>query len=201
MRAAAAATLAGARVAADELAFIDFYSCFPIAVQVGARSLGIALDDPRGLTVTGGMPFFGGPGNNYPGHSIATMVGCLREAGGLGYIGANGGFLSKHSIGIYGAEPPPHGFAAPDMRAEQEKIYAAALPTTTEAQGTAHVDAATVVYDRAGAVASAPIFATLDDGRRVAALAEPALLAGLAGRSLVGERVRVSSSSPPVYDL
>jgi acetyl-CoA C-acetyltransferase len=200
MQAAGAAALGSAGVTASDLAFIDLYSCFPIAVEVGASALGVELDDPRGLTVTGGLPFFGGPGNNYSGHAIATIVDRLREAGGLGYVGANGGFLSKHSIGIYGASPPPQGFAAPDMEQQQEEVDAAALPTTIDAQGTATVAAATVVYDREGGVASAPIFATLEDGRRVAAHAEPELLSGLGGRSLVGETVRISGS-PPVYDL
>jgi len=26
--------------------------------------MGLATDDVRGLTLTGGLPFFGGPGNN-----------------------------------------------------------------------------------------------------------------------------------------
>ncbi|MBW2724879.1 MAG: acetyl-CoA acetyltransferase [Deltaproteobacteria bacterium] len=200
MRAAAAAALASARVGADDLSLIDFYSCFPIAVQAGASALGIELDDPRGLTVTGGLPFFGGPGNNYSGHAIASMVDRLREAGGLGYIGANGGFLSKHSIGIYGTTPPPHDFAQADTADQQEEITAAALPTAIDASGTARVVAGTVVYDRDGTVASAPIVATLEDGRRVAAQAEPSLLNDLAGSSLVGRNVRVSGS-PPLYEV
>ena len=51
--------------------FIDLYSCFPVAVEIGAEELGLSLDDPRGLTVTGGLPYAGGPGNNYAMHSIA----------------------------------------------------------------------------------------------------------------------------------
>jgi acetyl-CoA C-acetyltransferase len=200
IRAASAAALSSARVDSDELAFIDLYSCFPIAVQMGAKALGIALDDPRGLTITGGMPFFGGPGNNYSGHAIADMVGRLREATGLGYVGANGGFLSKHSIGVYGASPPPHGFEKADTSLQQAEVEKAALPTAFKATGTAEVVASTIVYDRAGAVASAPVVATLADGRRVVAQAEPALMAGLTGRSLIGEQVRVSGT-PLVYEL
>ena len=68
--------MAGIGVA--DLTHIDLYSCFPSAVQVGAESLGLDLDDPRGLTVTGGLPYFGGPGNNYALHAIATLVQRLR---------------------------------------------------------------------------------------------------------------------------
>ena len=200
VRKAAAAALASAGIAAADLAFIDLYSCFPIAVQMGARALGIALDDPRGLTITGGMPFFGGPGNNYSGHAIADMLGRLREESGLGYVAANGGFLSKHSIGIYGATPPPSGFELSDTRVQQAEVEAAAVPTTLEAEGGAEVVAATVVYDRNGSVASAPIVANLDDGRRVVAQAAPSVLDGMAGKSLIGERVRVSGT-PLVYEI
>jgi len=68
-----------ARIGLDDLDYIDLYSCFPIAVEVGAEELGLSLDDPRGLTVTGGLPYMGGPGNNYAMHSIATMMGKLRD--------------------------------------------------------------------------------------------------------------------------
>ena len=67
---------------ADDLAFIDLYSCFPSAVELGCRELGIAENDPRGLTVTGGLPYFGGPGNNYVMHSIVTMADKLRRVPG-----------------------------------------------------------------------------------------------------------------------
>jgi acetyl-CoA C-acetyltransferase len=194
MRRAASAALEAAGVGADDLDWIDLYSCFPVAVQVGADGLGVALDDPRGLTITGGLPFFGGPGNDYSLHAIATLADRLRESGGLGYIGANGGMLSKHSMGVYGAKPPPAGFVTADTRDAQAEIDAAALPTATEADGPATVVAATVVYDRDGSVRGAPALATLEDGRRVAAEADASIRASLAGTNLVGRSIRVSGS-------
>ncbi len=59
MRLAGRAALEGAGIGIDDLAHIDLYSCFPSAVQIGARELGLGLD--RQLTVTGGMSFAGGP--------------------------------------------------------------------------------------------------------------------------------------------
>jgi acetyl-CoA C-acetyltransferase len=194
LRAAARAALDAAGIGADALRFIDCYSCFPIAVEAGADALGTDIDDPRGLTVTGGMPFFGGPGNNYSGHAIAELVACLREAPGLGYVNANGGFLSKHSTGVYGSEPPPRGFQRADTRAAQAAIDAAARPVRTDFRGDARVVAGSVVYDRSGNVTRAPVIAELPDGSRVAAQASPAALEKLAGRNLVGERVRVDAS-------
>src|SRR6202007_751959 len=71
----------GARQALDmaertlaDMRFFDLYSCFPSAVEIACQEIGIAEDDPRGLTVTGGLPYFGGPGNNYVTHSISEMM-------------------------------------------------------------------------------------------------------------------------------
>lgn len=194
LTAAARAALDAAGIGADALRFIDCYSCFPIAVEAGADALGTGIDDPRGLTVTGGMPFFGGPGNNYSGHAIAELILRLRESPGLGYVNANGGFLSKHSTGIYGSEPPPRAFQRADTRAAQAAIDAAARPVSTDFKGEARVVASTVVYDRSGGVARAPLIADLPDGRRAAAQAVPAALEKLAGRNLVGESVRIDGN-------
>ncbi len=170
---------------------IDIYSCFPVAVEAAADGLGIALDDPRGLTVTGGLPFFGGPGNNYSGHAIATMVERLRESDAPGVVSANGGYLSKHSVGVYATQPPANGFKAAKTSKEQTEIEAAALPVSLDGRGSATVDASTIVYGRDGEVKRAPIFARLTSGERVVVDAEPSLLSDLAGVSLVGQRVSI----------
>ena len=52
--------------------------------------------------------FAGGPWNNYVMHSIATMVERLRDdAGALGLVTANGGYVTKHAFGVYSTRPPP----------------------------------------------------------------------------------------------
>ena len=71
-----ALAVAGVDVARSTL--FDFYSCFPDRGVQRARWPGHAADDPRPLTVTGGLPFFGGAGNNYSMHAIASMVRALR---------------------------------------------------------------------------------------------------------------------------
>ncbi|WP_250399260.1 acetyl-CoA acetyltransferase [Streptomyces cellostaticus] len=91
-----------------DLATLDLYSCFPIAVSNVADGLGLAADDPRGLTLTGGLPFFGGAGNNYSMHAIAETVHRARTSPGtFGLVGANGGALSKYSAGVYSTTPTP----------------------------------------------------------------------------------------------
>ncbi|HEY8172691.1 MAG TPA: acetyl-CoA acetyltransferase, partial [Dehalococcoidia bacterium] len=82
IRTNAARALEMAGTSIDDIDFFDLYSCFPSAVQIGRDMLGIAQDDLRPLTVTGGLPYFGGPGNNYVTHSIAAMVEKLRAAPG-----------------------------------------------------------------------------------------------------------------------
>ncbi len=124
---------------------IDLYSCFPSAVQVGAAELGIELD--RQLTVTGGLTFAGGPLNNYVSHSIATMVQVLRDdAGSVGLVTANGGYLTKHALGLYSTEPGPRGHCFADVQAAVD-----AYPITTvdpSYAGPATIEAYTVMHGR-----------------------------------------------------
>jgi len=200
IRAASSSIFEAAGIDCDDIAAFDLYSAFPSAFQAPAAELGIDTLDSRGLTVTGGMPFFGGPGNNYSSHGTASMFRVLQEVGGLGLVTSNGGFLSKHSIALYGTTPPPNGFRAPDTSTAQKSIEADALPIVLEASGDAIVNAATVVYDRDGSVAKVPTIATLSDGRRVAAQAESSLLPDLAGVNLVGRKIAVKGS-PITYTL
>src|SRR6185369_1581241 len=66
----------------DDIDFFDFYSCFPIAVSNITETLGLSPSDARGLTLTGGLPYFGGAGNNYSMHAIAEAVARVREKPG-----------------------------------------------------------------------------------------------------------------------
>lgn len=201
IQAAGRAALDAAGVGIDEIDHLDFYSCFPAAVQAGAEALGVAIDDARGLTVTGGLAYFGGPGNNYPMNAVATTVGLLREGGGTGLVTGLGWYTTKHSIGVYGAEPAPDGFRRGSTTEAQATIDASELPVTLAASGPATVVASTVIYDREGEVATVPVFADLPDGTRVAANAHPDELAALAGESLVGRSVHLVDTDPLVFRL
>ncbi|MEP3049794.1 MAG: acetyl-CoA acetyltransferase [Erythrobacter sp.] len=89
-----------------DIQFLDFYSCFAIPVFNQLDRFGIAANDPRGLTLTGGLPFFGGAGNNYSAHAICEAVDRVRKANGsFALVGANGGWMSKYSTGIYSTDP------------------------------------------------------------------------------------------------
>ncbi len=98
--------LAGITMA--EVATIDLYSCFPIPVFNICEAFGLAAGDPRGLTLTGGLPYFGGAGNNYSMHAIVeTLQRARRAPGSFGFVGANGGIMGKYSAGVYTTGPVP----------------------------------------------------------------------------------------------
>lgn len=144
---ASKAALSQAGIGVDDIAFFDFYSCYPMAVSsVAIDGLGLRADDPRGFTVTGGLPYFGGPGNNYSMHAICSMVQRLRgQPGSYGFIGANGGLLSKYAVGIYSTRPVP--FQPDDSRALQAQVDAWPAPVRAEQpEGWATVETFTVVY-------------------------------------------------------
>ena len=146
------AVTAQAGITLDEISWFDLYSCFPSAVEVACRALGLSPLDARGVTVTGGLPCFGGPGNNYSLHAIAEMVDRLRETGaGHGLVTANGYYLTKHSLGLYSTEPPEGAWQPIDSAPLQRKIDAGPrLAVAADAAGSATIETYTVAYDREG---------------------------------------------------
>ena len=128
-----------------DIDIFDFYSCFPIAVFNVRDGLGMAVDDPRPLTVTGGLPFFGGAGTNYSMHAIAAMIRRLRaQPKAHGLVAANGGFLSKYSVGVYSAVPAPwRGF---DSKALQAEIDSWPAPTIVAGGGKGTILTYTIDY-------------------------------------------------------
>ncbi|MCL5947644.1 MAG: acetyl-CoA acetyltransferase [Actinobacteria bacterium] len=101
-----------ASISIDDIEYVDLYSCFPSAVQIAADALGLPVNDPgRPLSVTGGLTFAGGPGNNYVSHSISAMAKILRgKSEALGLVTGLGWYVTKHSIGVWSSDPPAAGF-------------------------------------------------------------------------------------------
>lgn len=139
-----------AGVGIDDVAVADLYSCFPCAVQIAAAELGLDLEgDVHRLTLTGGLTFGGGPGNNYASHGIASVVGALRAgAGDVGLATGLGWYATKHAVGVYSTRPPERGFASENVQAEVDALEK--LHEAPEATGPAEVESFTVVYDRDG---------------------------------------------------
>jgi len=158
------AALQHAQLVIDDVAHVDLYSCFPSAVQIAAAELGLPIDDPaRPLSVTGGLTFAGGPGNNYSGHAIATLAHRLREApDAFGLVTAVGWYLTKHAIGVYSGRPPvkPFAFLEPQTQRRQARRARA------DYVGTATVEAYTVTYGRECTPESAIVSALTPHGER-----------------------------------
>lgn len=165
------AALAQAGKSIADVDLLDFYSCFPIAVfSTAIDHLGLSADDPRGLTVTGGLPYFGGAGNGYSSHAIAEMVERLRcKPGAYGLVGANGGFQSKYTALVLSGVPRPFPGWSEALRSDDGAPDVASL---VEGPGT--VETYTVVYAKEHPVYAIAI-GRLPDGRRFIARADDAL--------------------------
>lgn len=180
-----------AGIGLGQVRHIDLYSCFPVAVEIGAEELGLSLDDPRGFTVTGGLPYAGGPGNNYAMHSIAVMTRKLRaDRAAYGLVTANGWYLTKQSTGVYSATPPRAPFEREDPAVLQRRIDALPHPEVIETpSGTGVIESYTVVHKREGPFLGI-VVGRDEAGRRFVANTpgDPALLADLESREQVGRR-------------
>jgi acetyl-CoA C-acetyltransferase len=192
VRIGGARALALAGVGIDDVEYVDLYSCFPSAVQVAAAELGLPVDDPgRPLTVTGGLTFAGGPWSNYVSHSIATMAELLAaNPGRRGLITANGGYLTKHSFGVYGTEPPTAEFRWEDVQSavNREPTRNAAV----EWEGVGTVEAWTTPFDRDGRPEKAFLAVrTPDDRRTLALLPDPTAAAATWHDDIAGAKVTI----------
>jgi acetyl-CoA C-acetyltransferase len=186
--------LALAGLAIDDVAIVDLYSCFPSAVRIGAASLG--LDLAAQLTRTGGLSFAGGPWNNYAMHAIATVVGELRDRPTeRALVWANGGYLTKHSFGVYAAAPPPNGFRHDRPQQEIDGLPQRQLADGEEAATpAAQIEAYTVMHDRSGAPEQAIASCRLGDGRRAwATSTDPGTTTALTEGEWVGRAVAIDT--------
>lgn len=172
----------------------DLYSCFPIAVKLAAEALGLASD--RNLTVTGGMPFAGGPYNNYVLQATCRAADILVNAGRpeTALVSCVSGLYSKHGFTIWSAAPPRRAFQALDCT-HAVRAVERLLPVARYPAGFATISGYTVLYrdsrpERAIVVADLP-----DDTRAIAASLDPSLIERLLGREPVGRRIVLRDGS------
>jgi acetyl-CoA C-acetyltransferase len=186
---------AGVRVA--EVECFDLYSCFPCAVSIARRELRVRDGDPRPLTLTGGLGFFGGPGSNYALHGIATMAETIASGHyRSGMTTALGWFMHKYAVGIYGAKPSHANLSAWDREDEAHpEAGAAPVAIAEHVAGRGRIETYTVIYDRDQAPARALVYGCTGDGLRFVANTpgDAATYAELTGENQVGRTVRLSS--------
>lgn len=174
-----------------QITHFDLYSCFPCAVFLAAEALDL---DWRTTvpTVTGGLPFFGGAGNNYSMHAIASMTERLREdRGSYGLVLANGGYLSKEAAGVYSAIPVENWNVHSSLaiqKAIDDETPAELLSENVEAT----IESFTVTYNKGkpqrgtivGRVGDKRILARVRNGHR-------ATLAALAQGDAIGQKIQI----------
>ena len=174
---------------AKDIAAFDLYSCFPCAVFSSMDVLGIDHQtETRPLTLTGGLPFFGGPGNNYSMHGIVSMTEWLRaHQGDFGLVLANGGWMTKEAVGIWSTERPGTFTPIESAAKPNEKIH------LHDAPGEGRVETYTVTYGKNGPT-SGIIFGRTENGDRfIAAAAPDAMPRLMEEKSPVGLKVRVTT--------
>jgi acetyl-CoA C-acetyltransferase len=193
LQAAAEHALRGASCGVDDIDRFDLYSCFPAAVQLSLAALGLDPGDPRGFTLTGGLPYFGGPGANYVTHGIACASEAVRRSpGSRSMVVGVGGAPSDFAAGVFSSERPEAGWVHDQCDDVKPALEAARVRVDEAREGVAIVDAMTVLHDRADGPTRVALVASFDDGARVGAQSPSAAVArALTGESLVGHRVRV----------
>jgi acetyl-CoA C-acetyltransferase len=188
----AAFEMAGTDV--SQVDFFDIYSCFPCAVVAGCEALGLIVDEGESLTITGGLPFFGGAGNGYSLFAIAEIAHRLRERPGAhGLVTANGGFMSKESVGLYGTGRPeawrPSQASGLDARAAEGRV-----PVDMTPDGMGIVESFTIAYAK-GVPTRGAIIGRTEQGARFAAGAKPGDMAleQLTTGEPIGRRVAIET--------
>ena len=175
----------------DDIDLVDVYSCFPVAVQIASRELG--LDTSKPLTVTGGLTWAGGPLNNYVMHSIVRMAQLLREKPGQkGMITANGGYITKHAFGTYSTDRPEQPFQHANLQDQVDALPKREVVMNNTGQGV--VEGYSVMYGPKG-LDKAFVATRLPDGRRAWGTSNDAdVLQSMTTEEFVGRPVTLTDS-------
>ncbi len=190
MRAVGERVAAIAGVAASDCAHLDLYSCFPSAVRLQLRELGI--DPTRELTVTGGMTFGGGPLNNYTFQSLAKMCTLLREEPDVyGLVTAVSGIVTKYGAAVWSCRPPEAATAIVGDVSDAARAATPLVPVDEDFAGTATVAGYTVVHERGAPVAGVAVVDTPSGARTVATSTDAGVAKAMTVDEWIGRRVAV----------
>lgn len=171
MRAATNAALEMAGLERDDLDAFDFYSCFGTAIDFACDANEIGLDDPRPISLTGALPFHGGPGSNYMSHSISAVVEGIRAGSfSSAMVTGVGMHMTKHVAGVWSGDRGDRGPSSDSdpQRAVLDDVESPMI--RDEVDGTAQVDTASALHDRDGTAASVVAICTLPDNTRCYAI-------------------------------
>jgi acetyl-CoA C-acetyltransferase len=186
--------LALAGIAVGDVDAAELYSCFPAAIQSFARDLKIPATCP--WTVTGAMPFAGGPYNSFSLEGVARMIEVLRAGDSgrrIGLVSNLSGIFGKQACALFSNLPGADGYQYEDLTAE---VAARDLPVPLDGDyvGPATIVGYTVVF--AGGVPSHAIAIcdTPRGGRTVVRSEERALLESMTREEFCGRVVQVAGA-------
>jgi acetyl-CoA C-acetyltransferase len=177
----------------SEIEHVELYSCFPAAVRVQQRALGLPVDGIP--TITGGEPFAGGPWNNFVLQATVAMVERLRaRPGERGLVTTVSGFLNKPGLAVYSSAPGDRGLLVADL-ADDAARATATVPLLGEHHGPATIVAYTVGYGRSGPERTIAIADTAGGARCLGISADPKVAERAMTEDLIGARVVVDGMS------
>jgi acetyl-CoA C-acetyltransferase len=128
-------------------------------------------------------------------HGIAEAVArCRAKPGSWGFVSANGGYLTKHSFGVY-STVPAEGWARVDPATYQTEVDAQKGPHLVEKpEGEGMIEACTVIFDR-GAPGQGTVIGRLATGERFLSVMRDNL-EELIDKPVIGRRVTVTAGDP-----
>ena len=180
----------------DEVEAFDLYSCFPCAVGMALKMLGLEQNDHRPFTVTGGLGFFGGPGNNYSLHAVATMVEMIAQGKiNNGLVTALGWFMHKHAAGIYSSTPAETDLKQHDLDDAKAPLTGSQPVAIAEkVTGKGRIETYTVIYKKDGTPDYSVIYGKTEKGLRFIANSntDPKTIKALTTQNQVGKTVQLS---------
>ena len=138
----------------------DLYSCFPAAIKMFTKSMGLDSEIPK--TVTGSMPYAGGPLNSFVIHSTVKMIQKIRALEvKYGLITGVSGMMTKQSFCIWGKEYKEH-FIFDDVT-EKAKLNESPIELSNISEGKGEIIGYTIIEGNENA-AKAVLY--LDDEKK-----------------------------------
>jgi acetyl-CoA C-acetyltransferase len=175
-----------------DLIAAELYSCFPAAIQGFARDL--KLEGVCPLTVTGAMPFAGGPFNHFSLEGVARMVEVLRAADSparrVGLVSNLSGIFGKQACALFSNAPNDAGYGYADITSiVAEKDLP--VPINEDYAGRATIAAYTVMFSGETPSHAIAICDTADGERTVVRTEDKTLLESMIRQEFCGRTVEV----------
>ncbi|MFT5171851.1 MAG: acetyl-CoA C-acetyltransferase [Gammaproteobacteria bacterium] len=186
------AALEAGGLAAQDVDLVELYSCFPLAIETYAQALGLSVT--RDLTVTGGMPFAGGPYNNYVLQATCRAAQLLRLGQGrTALVSSVSGILTKQAFGLLSTEPAPDGFVHADLSTTVARKVGT-REVVDEFNGEATIAGYTVLHGRGQSPRGIFLVDTPHGQRALVSSEDAATIAAMQTQEFVGRRVSIANN-------